>query len=62
KSVELHDNVIGHYLNIKHYQQVGVITGYLLDFFPLVFVAIYIKKLSGDFYELTSYSGYIKWW
>ncbi|EFD5711663.1 IS1 family transposase, partial [Shigella flexneri] len=20
KSVELHDNVIGHYLNIKHYQ------------------------------------------
>ncbi|HAU61198.1 MAG TPA: hypothetical protein DCW75_03405, partial [Shigella sp.] len=26
KSVELHDKVIGHYLNIKHYQQVGVIT------------------------------------
>ncbi|WP_412097222.1 IS1 family transposase, partial [Citrobacter freundii] len=25
-SVELHDKVIGHYLNIKHYQQVGVIT------------------------------------
>ncbi|WP_285004419.1 IS1 family transposase, partial [Escherichia coli] len=26
KSVELHDKVIGHYLNIKHYQSVGVIT------------------------------------
>ncbi|MES1782544.1 IS1 family transposase, partial [Escherichia coli] len=26
KSVELHDKVIGHYLNIKHYQKVGVIT------------------------------------
>ncbi|WP_434542955.1 IS1 family transposase, partial [Escherichia coli] len=26
KSVELHDKVIGHYLNIKHYQEVGVIT------------------------------------
>ncbi|MDU9738184.1 IS1 family transposase, partial [Escherichia coli] len=26
KSVELHDKVIGHYLNIKHYQYVGVIT------------------------------------
>ncbi|WP_225248907.1 IS1 family transposase, partial [Escherichia coli] len=26
KSVELHDKVIGHNLNIKHYQQVGVIT------------------------------------
>ena len=26
KSVELHDKVIGHYLNIKHYQQIGVIT------------------------------------
>ncbi|HCH12439.1 MAG TPA: hypothetical protein DEW04_07260, partial [Shigella sp.] len=26
KSVELHDKVIGHYLNKKHYQQVGVIT------------------------------------
>ncbi|MGO0349373.1 IS1 family transposase, partial [Escherichia coli] len=26
KSVELHDTVIGHYLNIKHYQSVGVIT------------------------------------
>ena len=26
KSVELHDKVIGHYLNIKHYQLVGVIT------------------------------------
>ncbi|HAC35667.1 MAG TPA: hypothetical protein DCG07_00385, partial [Shigella sp.] len=25
-SVELHDKVIGHYLNIKHYQEVGVIT------------------------------------
>ncbi|WP_215202469.1 IS1 family transposase, partial [Escherichia coli] len=25
-SVELHDKVIGHYLNIKHYQSVGVIT------------------------------------
>ncbi|HBA73916.1 MAG TPA: hypothetical protein DCZ67_00925, partial [Shigella sp.] len=25
-SVELHDKVIGHYLNIKHYQKVGVIT------------------------------------
>ncbi|HBC68106.1 MAG TPA: hypothetical protein DCZ64_19535, partial [Shigella sp.] len=24
--VELHDKVIGHYLNIKHYQYVGVIT------------------------------------
>ncbi|HBV35776.1 MAG TPA: hypothetical protein DEF29_10800, partial [Shigella sp.] len=24
--VELHDKVIGHYLNIKHYQKVGVIT------------------------------------
>ena len=28
KSVELHDKVIGHYLNIKHYQQVGVITAF----------------------------------
>ena len=29
----LHDKVIGHYLNIKHYQYVGVITGAeLLDF------------------------------
>ncbi|WP_289460132.1 IS1 family transposase, partial [Klebsiella pneumoniae] len=26
-SVELHDKVIGHYLNIKHSQEVGVITG-----------------------------------
>ncbi|PLA84567.1 IS1 family transposase, partial [Escherichia coli] len=26
RSVELHDKVIGHYLNIKHYQKVGVIT------------------------------------
>ncbi|MGO0384303.1 IS1 family transposase, partial [Escherichia coli] len=26
KSVELHDKVIGHYLNIQHYQSVGVIT------------------------------------
>ncbi|WP_285002327.1 IS1 family transposase, partial [Escherichia coli] len=26
KSVELHDKVIGHYLNIKHYQLVGVTT------------------------------------
>ncbi|MDU9683358.1 IS1 family transposase, partial [Escherichia coli] len=26
KSVELHDTVIGHYLHIKHYQYVGVIT------------------------------------
>ncbi|TNW68791.1 hypothetical protein FIM11_15120, partial [Escherichia coli] len=26
KSVELHDKVIGHYLNIKQYQKVGVIT------------------------------------
>ncbi|HCR24259.1 MAG TPA: hypothetical protein DIV50_01085, partial [Shigella sp.] len=26
KSVELHDKVIGHYQNIKHYQYVGVIT------------------------------------
>ncbi|MBE0911313.1 IS1 family transposase, partial [Escherichia coli] len=26
KSVELHDKVIGHYLNIKHYLYVGVIT------------------------------------
>ncbi len=26
KSVELHDKVIGHYLNIKHYQYVGIIT------------------------------------
>ncbi|PQM93400.1 hypothetical protein C5K20_13550, partial [Shigella flexneri] len=26
KSVELNDKVIGHYLNIKHYQKVGVIT------------------------------------
>ncbi|PBO59887.1 hypothetical protein CKX38_18595 [Escherichia coli] len=25
KSVELHEKVIGHYLNIKHAQQVGVI-------------------------------------
>ncbi|HCT12738.1 MAG TPA: hypothetical protein DIW65_20410, partial [Shigella sp.] len=25
-SVELHDKVIGHYLNIKHYQEAGVIT------------------------------------
>ncbi|MGO0333881.1 IS1 family transposase, partial [Escherichia coli] len=29
KSVELHDKVIGHYLNIKHYQYVGVITKHL---------------------------------
>ncbi|WP_350224265.1 IS1 family transposase, partial [Escherichia coli] len=29
-SVELHDKVIGHYLNIQHYQEVGVITqGYI---------------------------------
>ncbi|WP_289478694.1 IS1 family transposase, partial [Klebsiella pneumoniae] len=27
KSVELHDKVIGHYLNLKHYHYVGVITG-----------------------------------
>ncbi|WP_215199957.1 IS1 family transposase, partial [Escherichia coli] len=26
-SVELHDKVIGHYLIIKHYHLVGVITG-----------------------------------
>ncbi|WP_285002441.1 IS1 family transposase, partial [Escherichia coli] len=26
KSVELHDKVIGHYLNIKHDQLVGVTT------------------------------------
>ncbi|WP_409197054.1 IS1 family transposase [Escherichia coli] len=26
KSVELHYIVIGHYLNINHYQSVGVIT------------------------------------
>ncbi|MBA1133405.1 hypothetical protein H0O44_22465, partial [Escherichia coli] len=26
KSVELHDKVIGHYLNVKHYQEVGVTT------------------------------------
>ncbi|WP_284999517.1 IS1 family transposase, partial [Escherichia coli] len=26
KSVELHDQVIGHYLNITHYPSVGVIT------------------------------------
>ncbi|WP_285001553.1 IS1 family transposase, partial [Escherichia coli] len=26
KSVELHDKVIGHYIKIKHYQYVGVIT------------------------------------
>ncbi|MDO1701274.1 IS1 family transposase, partial [Escherichia coli] len=26
KAVELHDKVIEHYLNIKHYQEVGVIT------------------------------------
>ncbi|MRF78181.1 hypothetical protein GII62_23845, partial [Escherichia coli] len=26
KSVELHDKVIGHYLNIKHSHYVGVIT------------------------------------
>ncbi|WP_284997516.1 IS1 family transposase, partial [Escherichia coli] len=25
-SVDLHDKVIGHFLNIKHYQYVGVIT------------------------------------
>ncbi|MEX9235429.1 hypothetical protein AB7009_24730 [Citrobacter werkmanii] len=24
--MELHDKVIGHYLNIKHYQSVGVTT------------------------------------
>ncbi|MRE31375.1 hypothetical protein GII60_20405, partial [Escherichia coli] len=30
KSVELHDKVIGHYLNIKHYQEVGVITRILM--------------------------------
>ena len=30
KSVELHDKVIGHYLNIKHYQEVGVITCFFL--------------------------------
>ncbi|WP_284996786.1 IS1 family transposase, partial [Escherichia coli] len=27
-SVELHDTVIGHYLNIKHSQSVGVITSF----------------------------------
>ena|GEM_PF-6769738 len=32
KSVELHDKVIGHYLNIKHYQYVGVITR-IIDFY-----------------------------
>ncbi|KAA5785916.1 hypothetical protein F3G52_31460, partial [Klebsiella pneumoniae] len=26
KSVELHDKVFGDYLNIKHYQLIGVIT------------------------------------
>ncbi|MDO1763888.1 IS1 family transposase, partial [Escherichia coli] len=26
KSVKLHDKVIAHYLNIKHAQEVGVIT------------------------------------
>ncbi|TNC58135.1 hypothetical protein FHB93_28300, partial [Klebsiella quasipneumoniae] len=25
-SLDLHDKVIGHYLNIKHYQYIGVIT------------------------------------
>ncbi|MGK4092863.1 IS1 family transposase, partial [Enterobacter hormaechei] len=33
KSVELHDKVIGHCLNIKHYQQVGVITNDSLRIF-----------------------------
>ncbi|WP_369003021.1 IS1 family transposase, partial [Escherichia coli] len=28
-SVELHDKVLGHYLNIKHYHSVGVITAYI---------------------------------
>ncbi|PQM97888.1 IS1 family transposase, partial [Shigella dysenteriae] len=31
KSVELHDKVIGHYLNIKHYQLVGVITRFSIN-------------------------------
>ncbi|MGO0537465.1 IS1 family transposase, partial [Escherichia coli] len=31
KSVELHDKVIGHYLNIKHYQKGGDITSRLFS-------------------------------
>ncbi|MGO0272815.1 IS1 family transposase, partial [Escherichia coli] len=36
KSVELHDKVIGHYLNIKHYQSVGVITLCLYCFIGVI--------------------------
>ncbi|MDU9742219.1 IS1 family transposase, partial [Escherichia coli] len=31
-SVELHDKVIGHYLNIKHSPSVGVITWSVINF------------------------------